>query len=247
MVKNTLTFELGGRVEIADFANGIDAFQRLISSLTPRNAGVTWVVDDLQPGSAIVTFKGESADSATVEQIVDQYERIGTALEEDVDLFQFGHRVARAAKAVRDLTQTTEYVRFQTSERDCTIYRNGHTSLRPLPTVAIGAVTGRVQTLSNRGGLRFNLYDTLHDKAVACYLAPGQEEIMREAWGNRATVTGRVSREAHTGRPIAIRHIVSVDPIQEASAGSYRAARGSIPWRTGDASPEQIIRELRDA
>ena len=247
MAKDTLTFELGGRVEISDFANGIAAFRRLVSALTPKGSGVAWVVEDLQPGSAVVTFRGESADPATVERIVDQYERIGGAMEWHADLLQFKSRVVSAANAIRDLTETTEYVRFQTPDSDYTIYRNGHTSFRPTPTVAIGAVTGRVQTLSSRGGLRFNLYDTLHDKAVACYLAPGQEEIMREAWGCRATVTGTVSRDAIDGRPIAIRQIVSVKPLEEVSRGLYREARGAVPWEEGDRLPEQVIRELRDA
>lgn len=247
MAKDTLTFELGGRVEITDFAAGIAAFSRLVNALTPRNSGIAWIVEDLQPGSAVVTFRGESADPAAVEHIVDQYERIGDTLERREDPPQINSRVIRAINAIRDLTETTEYVRFQTSERDCTIYRSGHTSLRRPPTVAIGAVTGRVQTLSNRGGLRFNLYDTLHDKAVACYLAPDQDEIMREAWGSRATVTGRVSRDALNGRPIAIRQIIAVESLAETERGSYQRARGTVAWQVGDRLPEEVIRDLRDA
>ena len=247
MAKDTLTFELGGRVEMIDFTAGVTAFSRLVNALTPRNAGVTWVVEDLQPGSAVVTFKGEADDPAQVEKIVDQYERIGGAMEWHEDLLQFKRRVVSAANAVRDLTETAQYVRFQTSERDCTIYRNGHTSSHPPPKLSIGSVTGRIQTLSNRGGLRFNLYDTLHDKAVACYLASGQEEIMREAWGSRATVTGRVSRDAIDGHPIAVRQIVEVRPLVETERGSYQRARGAVAWQVGDRLPEDVIREMRDA
>ena len=198
MAKNTLTFELGGRVEIADFANGVAAFQRLVTALTPRNAGVAWVVEDLQPGSAVVTIRGESDDPVAVERIVDSYEKIGAALSWHEDLPQLNQRAKTASYAIRDLTGATDYVRFETPDIDYTIYRNGHTPSRPAPTVSIGAITGTIQTLSNRGGLRFNLYDTLHDKAVACYLAPGQEELMREAWGQRARVSGRVS--THSGK-----------------------------------------------
>ena len=247
MAKNTLTFELGGRVEIADFANGVAAFRRLVVALTPRNSGVAWVVEDLQPGSALVTVRGESDDPTTVERIIDAYEKIGAALSWHEDLPELNQRAQAASYAVRDLTGVADYVRFETPDTDYTIYRNGHTPSRPTPTVSIGAITGTVQTLSNRGGLRFNLYDTLHDKAVACYLAPGQEELMREAWGRRATVTGRVSREAETGRPIAIRQIVAVDTLSDSPIGSYRRARGAVPWQPGDPRPEDVIRQLRDA
>ena len=114
------------------------------------------------------------------------------------------------------------------------------------PSVSIGAITGRVQTLSSRSGLRFNLYDTVHDRAVACYLGQGQEEIMREAWGNRATVVGRVSRDPVTGKPLSIRDIRKVELLDDVAPGTYRQARGAIPWEPGDILPEEAIRLLRD-
>ena len=247
MAKNTLTFELGGRVELAGFADGIRAFRRLVDALTPKSAGVTWVVDDLQPGSAVVTLLGESDNPAAVEGVVEKFEIVGAGLSEHDDLHKFTKQVRDAAVDVRNLTATTDYVRLETPDSDYTIFPNGHTPGRPAPTVAIGAITGRVQTLSNRGGLRFNLYDVLHDKAVACYLASGQEEQMREAWGRRARISGRVFREAVTGRPIAIRKIMDVEILSESKPGSYREARGAVPWQPGYPMPEDIIRKLRDA
>ena len=52
-----------------------------------------------------------------------------------------------ASYAVRDLTGTADYVRFETPDIDYTIYRNGHTQSHPIPTVSIGAITGTIQTL----------------------------------------------------------------------------------------------------
>ena len=247
MAKNTLTFELGGRVEITEFVNGIAAFRRLVVALTPRNAGVAWVVEDLQPGSALVTLRGESDDPVVVERIVDDYERIGAALSWHEDPPQLSRRALSASHAVRDLSGAADYVRFETPDIEHTIYRNGHNSNRAAARVSIGAITGTIQTLSNRGGLRFNLYDTLHDKAVACYLALGQEEMMREAWGQRARVSGKISREASTGRPTAIRNIMSVTMLQDVEPGSYRRARGAISRPPGAILAEEAIRRLRDA
>ena len=79
MSKTTLTYEMGGQVELKDLENGITLFTRLVYSLTPRT-GVTWVVEDLQPGSAIVTLRGEADDPAKVESIIDEYEKIGSSL-----------------------------------------------------------------------------------------------------------------------------------------------------------------------
>jgi hypothetical protein len=49
MVKSTLTFELGGQVDIARLEEGVSVFRRLVSALTSR-AKVTWIVEDLRPG-----------------------------------------------------------------------------------------------------------------------------------------------------------------------------------------------------
>lgn len=247
MAKNTLTFELGGRVEIASFADAMAAFRRLVTALTPKSAGVTWVVEDLQPGSAVVTLRGEALDPHAVERIVNDYEKIGAGLERHIDLPLTNSRILSAASAVQNLTSIAEYVRLQTPDVDHTVYRNGYTPDRFPPTVSVGGITGRIQTLSNRTGLRFNLYDNLHDRAVACYLTAGQEELMREAWGRRATVTGRISRDSRSGRPIAVRQIVGLNILDDAESGSYLNARGAVQWEARNGLPEDIIRELRDA
>ena len=247
MAKNTLTFELGGRIAIDDLARGTAAFRRLVNGLTPRSAGVAWVVEDLHPGSAVVTLRGEAADPAAVERIVDSYEQVGAALARRETLPHYNARVKKAAAAIGALNSSIEYVRFQTPDNDLTVYRNDGNRATPAPMVSVGAITGRVQTLSNRAGLRFNLYDVVHDKAVACYLAPDQKELIRKAWGRWATVTGLVSREPLTGLPIAVRQIVALETLPEAAPGAYRQARGILPWQPGNPLPEDVIRQMRDA
>ena len=115
------------------------------------------------------------------------------------------------------------------------------------PLSAFGAIEGRIETLSKRKGLRFVLYDTVHDRAVACYLREGQEELMRGGWGRRAIVEGLITRDAVTGLPASIRQVSHIEFLPETSQGSYRNARGVIPFGPEDPSPEDLIRRLRDA
>ena len=227
------------------FHEGVSRFRQLVSALTPRQ-GVTWVVEDLQPGSAVITLRGESESLEQVEKIVSDYGNIGKALESDEPL-QYNRRVKRAAERVHDLAGSVEYVRFETPLADYMLSGVITTRVNRQSRISIGVVTGRVQTLSNRGSLRFSLYDTLHDKAVSCYLQPGQEELMREAWGRRVKVGGQVSRDAPSGLPKAIRQILSIDILKDVELGSYRLARGSVPSQPGDDLPEEVIRQLRDA
>ena len=248
MSKTTLTYEMGGQVELKDLENGITLFTRLVYSLTPRT-GVAWVVEDLQPGSAILTLRGEADDPTKVERIIDEYEKIGSSLSQHETPSHGKTGVIQAAREIAVFAGSREYVRLGTPDQDYIIHGNGVASDNiPIPpSVSIGAVTGRVQTLSSRAGLRFNLYDAVHDRSVTCYLKLGQEEVMRKVWGNWATVVGRVSRDPVTGRPISIRDIRKVERLDDVGPGAYQEARGAVPWQTGDILPEEAIRLLRDA
>ena len=246
MAKNTITIEMGGRVDYKGLKDGITAFCDLIAALTGTES-VSWIVEDLRPSSAIVTLQGESDNPATVELIVDRFGEIGKNLELHEDISDQHRGTVAAVNAIKKLAVSMEYLRFQTPDADYTIYGNGQIPNRPTTTSTLGAVTGSVQTLSSRGALRFNLYDSILDKQVACFLASGQEEIMREAWGRRVTVSGWVSREISTGRPVAVRQIMGVKILEDAGSGSYEKARGAVPWQEGDLMPEDAIRRLRDA
>ena len=244
MANDTLTFEMGGRVELGQFHEGVSRFRRLVGALTPRQ-GVKWVVEDLQPGSAVITLRGESETPGQVEKIVSDYGDIGNSLETNAPL-HYNLRVKQAVKRVQELADSVEYVRFETPLVDYMFFGSDTDSVDRKDRVSIGVVTGRVQTLSNRGSLRFSLYDTIHDKAVSCYLQPGQEEQMREAWGRRARVSGQVTRDSNSGLPKVIRQILNIEILEEIAAGSFRLAKGVIPWQSGDTLPENVIRQLRD-
>ena len=247
MDTHTLTFALGGPVEIGQFQKGITRFQQLVSALTPR-AGVKWEVVDLQSGSATITIAAETevaANAAKAAKVVADFDSIGKALESHAPL-PYNRRVQQAVAGLQALAHTVEYVRLETPEGDYIVPgKDGITPGRAV-RISIGAITGRVQTLTNRGGLRFKLYDHIHDKAVACYLQPGQEELMRAAWSRRARVSGTVSRDSVLGLPVAVRQILKVEILEEPNPGAYRAARGAIPWQPGYETPEAVIRRLRD-
>ena len=243
MPANTLTFELGGQVEIDDLENGVVCFRRLVAALA-TGVAVSWVVEDLHIGSATITIRAESSDTAGVERVLEDYACVGHSLAEGEPLQYVQSNVTKAAHEIALLAETHEYIRFETPYTDYTIYGSGTALKNPdSPRSAIGVVSGTIQTLSSRAGLRFNLYDTIHDKSVRCYLNPGQEELMREAWGRQARVTGTVSREADSGRPISIRDILKVELLEEATPGSYKLAKGAVPWKRGDMPPRKLFAE----
>lgn len=253
----TVTLALTGEVTLTDFAKAIDHLRGLVQALSKEVAqapDLEWTVDDLSSSSAIATIRGHGkADQ--VDAVVKAYERVGSALERG-QRPPFSPSVVREAEGlVEVLNGRIQAIRFETAERDAVIRSR---QLVPLTVPAIaerqadpspaegayGAVEGRIQTLSSRGGLRFTLFDLLHDRAVSCYLGSEQEDIMLNAWGKLAVVEGWVRRDPLTGRPETIRKIRQVIVLPEGGPKDYREARGVIPLR--GSSPEEIVRQLRD-
>jgi hypothetical protein len=250
---DTVTIVLSGDVPLMAFAKAIARFDALVRGLSGEVGApeLEWVIDDLERSSALATARGVG-DPERITQVVQAYGKVGKALEGGVPLAPHSRPVQNAAQGLRAIVGgKVESIRLETAEGDATI-RAASSSLRLVTpgdisrpmAAAYGAIEGRVQTLSNRGGLRFTLYDLLHDRAVSSYLQEGHEEIMRDSWGKVVVVEGWISRDPLTGRPTTIRQVTTVRVAPELKA-SYRDARSISPPKT-DLLPEQAIRRLRN-
>lgn len=249
MAKDTLTLALNGDVGLAEFAQAILQFRTLVDALS-KELGVAddirWYIHDLQVGSTIATVRGETDSPSKVERVVTAYGDVGVALQSGTRP-SYSDPVVNAARAITQvLNGHISSVRFETADTDAIVKSQAPMGTAAATAMTIGAVEGRVQTLTSRKGLRFTLYDVLHDRAVSCYLRDDQEESMRPMWGKRAIVEGEISREKDTGRPVAIRRIRNFKVLPESQPGMYMKARGVAPMLPGAALPEIIIRRLRD-
>ena len=255
-MSDTVTLALQGEVTLDAFSRAVLHFSRLVDALAADLAArdaLRWVITELEAGSAIMTARGVG-DQIAVSSVSAAYVGVGKALERG-DTSSLPERVREEAREIIAVIDGgVEAVRFETAEADATIrsleeaFGKSGAPEAPAPQpVAYGGVTGRVQTLSSRGGLRFTLYDVLFDRAVSCYLAEGQEEIMRDVWGRMAVVEGLVTRDRVTGRPQVIRNVRGVTVVREADPDAYLASRGVLQRDPAGPSPEETIRELRGA
>jgi hypothetical protein len=253
---DTVTLALQGEVTLGVFSHAVLHFSRLIDALTTDVAApesLRWVITELEAGSAIMTARGVG-DPEAASSVSSAFISVGKALERgELDSLP-EHVLAEAREVIAVIDQDVEAVRFETAEADATIRSleeafaaTGTADVHAPQPVAYGGITGRVQTLSSRGVLRFTLYDTLFDRAVSCYLAEGQEELMRDVWGRMAVVEGLVTRDRVTGRPQVIRGVRGVTIVREADPDAYLASRGVLRETTARRSPEKAIRELRSA
>lgn len=251
MSDNTLTIALEGDVKLSEFNTAMRHFQSLVDLLSRELAEGTeidWMIEDLYYGSAIATVAGIALEDEPVLKVVDAYSKVGQSLERREPI-PFSSAVAReAGKIAAVVSDKIIAVRFQTADTEATIYGayDAERLSTPSKLISFGSVKGRVQAISNRGKLRFTLYDSIFDKQVSCYLQDGQETQMREIWGKQVFVTGQVTREPEFGRATAVRNITSIDPVIEIKSGSYRDTRGILPWTVGDEPAEVSIRRVRD-
>ena len=109
--------------------------------------------------------------------------------------------------------------------------------------ISFGSVKGIVQTISNRDGLIFILYDSIFDSPVVCHLENSQYAQLSDILGEKVIITGRITRHPETGQPTSIEDITEITPV---STGNYQIARGIFDWQEGDEPAEITIRRLRD-
>lgn len=256
-MSDTVTLALEGTVSLSEFAAAMGRFEALIRALAAASeaTGVLWQLDGLDYGSATATARGIPSNGAQPDQIdrvVRGFVEVGQALERGTTV-PFSATVKHEACSLAALLggSAIDEMRFDTADGGAVI-RKAPTpaplaTTAPARTASYGAVTGRIQTLTNRTSLRFVVYDHLHDRAVPCYLVEGREAMMRQMWDRVATVEGWVTREPGTGRPLAVRRVSGVTPLAEVEPDAYKRARGAIPRADDEPLPEALTRRWRDA
>lgn len=262
MSEETITLSLTGEVRIDEFVQAVRGLEKLMLALGSEYASgsnIEWIVDDLNPGSAVITLRGEAADVKSrhaIPEVVNRFEQSGDMLLRS-EYSSLPTKIYSAMSAVTGiLNGHVKTIRFGTKQRDFEVIAPLPRT-EPRPTLAVskyvvsgkptlGSLRGKVQVLSKISGLRFTLYDQLNDKPIFCYLDAGSEKIMKDSWGKVALVEGMISRSPQTGMPISIRGVKNIQIFSH--RGSYIMARGSSRRRKADKlSPEQAIRKIRDA
>jgi hypothetical protein len=251
MARQTISLILDGRPTLNDYVTALENWQELIS-ISAASTGITWEIDGLEISSAMTTAVGISEDEVELLRVTDELVSLGKELRlNGVPKNSKYRKAARGLLSV--LNGRVPSIRFENDRDDVTI---DSPAIRELVTVepsvfefkpTLGAVEGRIQTVSNRVSLRFVLYDMTFDKAVSCYLKVGQEDWLQNAWGKIAIVEGAVKRDPHSGRPTTIRDVVSIHLRDEGVPGRWRDAQGILRDNRGDESAVATIRRYRDA
>ena len=250
-MKNTVSLKLNGDVTLSDFAKVMNHFTALIDELTSdvgEQAEIEWEIAKLESGSAMAVVVGKSHNEFAVDKVVQAYEVIGRSITENKPI-PYSERIAHEARSITNvLNGKIKSVEMRTDDYETLIDSSVvEQATEEERGYSFGTVTGWVETLSKRGKMRFVLYDTIFDRAVTCYLAKDQENLMLDAWDKKIAVAGKVYREPDTGRPYQVRDVNYIEEKGTSPQGSFMRVQGIIPWQDGDELPEEIIRRYRDA
>jgi hypothetical protein len=271
MPNETITLVLSGQVFYEDFAKAVVAWSELIKGIAGQIADsdrVQWELEDAATGSFSGTMRAvyqRVGDELIAERFVQTYTRIGRDLRSR-RLSGYAPPIQDASAKIVDLIgERVTSVRFETEIDDSEIFSQPVTDTprdlkeksaseervpierRDSRRISPGSIRGRVQSIMSRGSLRFTLYDAVSDHPVSCYVQPGKEEMMREAWGKMVLVQGVVRRDSATGLVTSMRDVDRITVLPTGTGGGWRQAIGCAPAKPGEMSPEAAIRRLRDA
>ena len=247
MNDDTLTMEMEGSIGLSDFAKALDALQEIVEGLNTELAPktrVSWVIDDLEAGSAVANIRGTNGSPEIVALIRAAYENMGRALESGEQV-PYSPSVQKAADKLMGLIDgTVKQIRLRTAMCEAVLTARAQSLPRPQIRVAMGAVKGTVQTISTRRGTHCVIYDALFDQPIRCICSPEHERALLLAFGKRVIVEGRIKRAIGTGRPVSISDISGIEILPEPP--DFRLARGVLPMAPNAEPSEVVIRRLRD-
>lgn len=246
---DSVTFRLDGELTIEKLADAFARFRNVLQALEEdQSAHVRWVLAGLDYGSAGVTARAEPLDDDAVSKIpamAELYLSAGRQVssgESDLE-----RPLLRVVRDLTDVADAKNRVILETADDEVIFAAPvplAPVGAVPQPTKSLGTVRGRVETLSHRKGFRFTLYELATDRPVSCYLQADHEDLMRDVWGHIADVTGVVTRDPDSGRPLAVRRVTSVDVVNEGDTMGFLRARGAVG---GSEPAERVIRRIRDA
>jgi len=204
-IEQPLTLEFGGEVDPVEFERLVAAFFDVIQGVEVPGNAVHWTVQ-VKKGSQLVGVRPVEGPAAAVvfaRAVAEGVVALETRTEKPPGFSDKALRGIRTiAKASDGPSAPRIWADFVARPLSLHIAANINELLEG-NIVEYGAVAGKLETLSERNGFRFVVYDELWDHPVNCLF---QEDVMTRvmhAFGKRVEVYGEV-RYRKDGRATAV-------------------------------------------
>ncbi|MCO5146023.1 MAG: hypothetical protein M9895_07565 [Aquamicrobium sp.] len=209
-IEQPLTLELAGEiVPPADFERLVRAFFDAVEGLEVPGQDHAWSVE-VKKGSQIIGLRPVGAPEAISAVIFAQHMQHGVEqLEDGADQPPpyFTEKALRGMRTIAKYAGSDVRPRIWADYKPIDLTPRTVASVNELIEGSVvepgGSVDGRLQTVSERDGFRFVLYDRLWDYPIRCNVRDEDRERVMKAFGKRVEVYGAV-RYRRDGRPTAI-------------------------------------------
>ena len=211
-IKAPLTLELNGDGLTPElFVRGVRSFFAIVTQLTDQiDDSVTWRVQ-VNEGSNLIGAIPTGSSAAAIGSIISSVEAGLASLERGIE--EPRNFPSRALQGVRDLAKISVgsegdvEVRVWVEKRPHTLTAHSVANIDDILQSGFeehGAVSGRIETVSEHGNAMFVIYQPLDSHPVQCVVPQDQLPDALKAFGKRAEVYGLVKYDKE-GRPKRIK------------------------------------------
>lgn len=260
MITKSYTLQLDGIVTLDRFASAIDAWNTALVDIS-KEVGQEHVlgiyIEDLTSGSALVTSSIMFDAEEPAQQFTSDFTKVGTKARGE-NVLAFPKSLLEAANRLRSVatadpngitiaSDIVDILIFPTMDRETESIVSGEKSASSPSVEAFGALSGKLQSVSSRSGLKVVLYDDLFDKAVRCSLTKERHETVRELWDKHVVVEGLIRRDRITGRPLSVSDIWHIrEDVRDPTSQAWLRAFGVLAGVEPDVPVEESIRKVRN-
>lgn len=249
MKKNQIALKLEGTVDLDEYAKAITAFNELVQALTKEvgDTDVVWSISDLEYGSAYVESQGYAPTFEPIERVVSAYHIVAGAIFSR-ETIPYSYPVVESARKLASLIgENISALSMLAGEHIATrIVQPIERVVKIEKVHSVGILTGQVETLQRRRN-SFTLYDSIFDQGIQCFVNDDLIEQLRYAWGKEVSVTGNITRDPETGRPLEMRDVISIDVQDNDQDDVLQQAKGILLQYASPIPSEKRIQELRHA
>lgn len=216
-IKTDLTLEIDGqRVTPEKFLRSVRSFFTVVTEVTAKLAGkktggIQWRVV-VKEGSNLVGVEPQPGfDRAILGHVVTAISEGVTGIERSPEMPRhFSERAVKSLRELADVVGTTEdddtVVRIWTKKKPIQLT---HKSVAHVSQMFAseqedhGSIEGKLQTVTERGGLQFVVYEPLWDQPVRCRIPEELTERAITSFGKRVEVYGLI-KYRKDGKPLSI-------------------------------------------
>lgn len=208
-IEQPLTLELAGDiVSPADFERLVKAFFDAVEGLQVPGQDCAWSVE-VKQGSQIIGLRPVGSGPISVTVFAQHMQNGILALERGAERAPeyFTERALKGMRAIAKYAGSDIRPRLWTDFKPIELTPRTVATVNELIEGNVfeegTSVEGRLQTVSERDGFRFVLYDSLWDYPIRCNIKVEDRDRVMKAFGKRVEVYGTV-RYRKDGRPTAI-------------------------------------------